>query len=180
MDGVSMSDVAGAQEPILEPSPVSLINHKGVRQFVKFCIVGASSFAINAVALKLLYYNAHFAYIPAMMMSFLIAVVNGFVFNRAWTFKDQRGNSAGEQLGLFVAVNVVGLVLNTLISAAVMFALLQTMDHATAQFSQVCHDMLFKTKGSYPPLQVFIALVGATAVVVFWNFFANKKWTFKK
>ena len=159
----------------------SVIQRKGVRQFVKFCIVGATSTAINLAVFSFLIYGlrlkqvllgaladnpslrsfveAHHLYVHcAVVVAFVLAVTNGYIWNSRWTF---RGVSQAAQHTLyikFVLVNVIGLCLNLAIVTVVL-----RLWHVTDDRSLV-------------PL---FAQLLATAVVVFWNFLANKYWTFK-
>lgn len=58
-------------------------------QFLRFCVVGASGYAINLAV-----YAAMLAlglpYLAAATVSFLVAAVSNFLWNRAWTFEAQR------------------------------------------------------------------------------------------
>ena len=54
-------------------------------QFVRFCAVGASGYAVNlAVYAGLLTAGLH--YLAAAAVAFLVAAVNNYLWNRAWTF----------------------------------------------------------------------------------------------
>ena len=54
-------------------------------QFVRFCAVGASGYAVNlAVYAALLAAGLH--YLAAAAVAFLVAAVNNYLWNRAWTF----------------------------------------------------------------------------------------------
>lgn len=133
-----------------------------VRQFVKFCIVGATSFAIDAGISAILIFAAGMWWPLANTISFAVAVTNGFFWNRRWTFQAVGQRRQRDQYAMFFGVNVVGLILNLGIMKTVFF-------FATGQW-----------QGQHPKgLHFTIAKIAATAVVVFWNFFANRHWTFK-
>ena len=54
-------------------------------QFVRFCAVGASGYAVNlAVYATLLELGVH--YLAAAAIAFLVAAANNYAWNRAWTF----------------------------------------------------------------------------------------------
>ena len=141
---------------------VPVLERPGIRQFVKFCIVGASSFAIDAGISALLIFRFGMWWVPANTISFVLAVTNGFFWNQRWTFRAVGHRRHQEQYAMFVGVNIVGLVINLAIMKSVFFI-------ATGQW-----------QGQQPTgMRFAIAKVAATAVVVFWNFFANKHWTFR-
>lgn len=61
-------------------------------QLVKFGVVGASGYAVNLAAYALLLKEAGLHYVAAATGSFLAAVGWNYWWNRAWTFRGQRGN----------------------------------------------------------------------------------------
>ena len=81
-------------------------------QFLRFCLVGASGYAINLAV-----YAAMLAlglpYLAAATVSFLVAAVSNFVWNRAWTF-EVRGVRWFGQCSRAVAVSGLALGLNQL------------------------------------------------------------------
>lgn len=161
-----------------------ITQNKGLRQFVKFGIVGVSSMIVNFLFLNLLYYKAHLLLLPSVTLAFVLSVGNGFIWNRRWTFKEARHQAAHHQYARFLAVNVVGWLLNTSIMVLIIshFA-----SHGTGgifgdldNFKRIAMAVISGTgKHQYPPLVVNGSQLGAACVVVFWNFFANRLWTFK-
>ena len=149
-----------------------LAQKSGVRQFVKFGIVGASSTVINLavlyVMLRLVHGHWYDRYIDATV-AFLVSVVNGYYWNRRWTFKEAPTKALHTQFIQFVLVNLVGLVLDLLIIRLLSVPL---------------EHQLHGLEAAWPPdkierFAVLAAQLVATAVIVFWNFFANRFWTFK-
>jgi len=90
-------------------------------------------------------------------VGFMVAVVNGFLWNRHWTFRQGHVPGASGQFAIFLLVNIVGLGLNTALMALFYERL------------QIFHAL--------PKPYVFCQLL-ATVFVTFWNFFANSRWTF--
>lgn len=133
-----------------------------LRQFIKFCIVGATSFTIDLGISWLLHYRFGLPVFLAKTISFSLAVTNGFIWNQRWTFRAVGHRKHHEQYAMFVSVNLVGYVLNVGIVMSVIRLSTGTWSPPEA------------------PKPVFImATLIATAVVVFWNFFANRHWTFR-
>ena len=153
----------------------SVAQREGVRQFVKFLIVGASSTVIDFAIYLLLIEGLHLQSIVgsddmgrliAQSISFSIAVTNGFIWNNKWTFQSSDKGGAKKRYAKFVLTNLVGLSLN--------LAILHTVANAVPPgVSAMLHHYLRDPEG-------LIGKAVANAVVVFWNFTASKLWTFKR
>jgi putative flippase GtrA len=137
---------------------------KHARRFIKFCIVGASSVIIQYAAMELfvalfghLGCAGHWVVPTSTSLGAIPAIVNGFYWNRRWTFEQKVADSAMRQFGLFVAVNLVGVTLN--------YALMYLFNEHLRLFSTVPHARAIN----------FILTVGC---VTTWNFCANSRWTF--
>jgi putative flippase GtrA len=127
---------------------------RGVRQFVKFAIVGASGFAVNLIIftlLQLVVPNHMDAgpYYAIYSVAFLAGGVSNFFLNRAWTFRS--AGHAGKEAAQFLSVSVLALLVGLIVSALVAPAL----GHGHKTW--------------------FIATVSGIVV----NFFVNKYWTFR-
>jgi putative flippase GtrA len=83
-------------------------------QLAKFCVVGASGYAVNLAVYTALLRGAGVHYLPAAVCSFLVAVTNNYTWNRLWTFRHQRGHVAYQGLRFFV-VSVIALGANLLV-----------------------------------------------------------------
>ncbi len=129
-----------------------LIHRRGVRQFVKFGIVGASSTIIDWGIYLLLTRIFGLFYLMAKILSFGVAVLNSYIWNRRWTFRSNDPRKL-KQFIKFLTISMVGLVLNS-----------------TIMFIAVSKIKLHDIYG----------LVLATAIVLIWNFLANKYYTFKE
>lgn len=81
-------------------------------QFVRFCAVGASGYAVNlAVYATLLAFGLH--YLAAAAIAFLVAAVSNYLWNRAWTFRTSEAPLLG-QGGRALAVSALSLGANQL------------------------------------------------------------------
>lgn len=129
-----------------------LIHRRGVRQFVKFGIVGASSTVIDWGIYLALTRLLSFFYLDAKVISFLVSVINSYVWNRVWTFRSTDPKKF-HQFSKFLVVAAVGLGLNS----SIMYIAVSKLH---------LHDI--------------IGLILASAIVMFWNFLINKFWTFRE
>jgi len=120
-------------------------------QLAKFTTVGATGYAVNLAVYTALLRGAGWHYIYAATVSFLVAVTNNYLWNRLWTFRDQRGHVGFQGLRFFtVAVVAYGANLGIL-SALIALG----MDKVAAQA---------------------IAIVLVTPL----NFIGNKLWSFAR
>jgi putative flippase GtrA len=120
-------------------------------QLVKFCVVGASGYVVNLAVYTLLLRGAGLHYVLAAIGSFLVAVTNNYAWNRAWTFRRQRGHVVFQGLR-FLVVSALALGANLLVLHALVSA---GLGEVTAQA---------------------IAIVLVTPV----NFVGNKLWSFRR
>jgi len=143
----------------------ALLRRTGTRQLVKFCFVGASSTLIDkGILWLLLSVTPRTPWWISASMSFCLAVTNGFVWNRRWTFRARRHGSLRAQYAMFVATNLVGLMLN--LGLTKLFLILFT--------GQLRH-----IGGNPKAIKVLIASLAAVPCVTLWNFAASKYWTFR-
>jgi dolichol-phosphate mannosyltransferase len=75
-------------------------------QLAKFCVVGASGYAVNLAVYSSLLKGADLHYAPAATCSFLVAATSNYTLNRHWTFRAQRGR-VHIQGARFLAVSTV-------------------------------------------------------------------------
>ncbi len=127
------------------------LERRVVREFIKFGLVGSLSFVVDAGLYLVLTRKAGVFYLYAKLISFCVAAANSYLLNRRWTFRSRDPNRV-RQAAQFFAVASVGASLN----AGIMYLL-----HGVAHL----HDLM--------------ALVLTTGVVMFWNFLANRAWTFR-
>lgn len=134
-------------------------SNKEIERFSRFLAVGAVGTLLDFSLLTLL----KLAGLPTLLansLSFTAGLVNNFTWNRLWTFGDVIQPDWRRQLVQFTAVSLVGLALNNLI---------------VLSLEGIFGAMLNQPDWGYLPAKVI-----ATGVVVFWNYFANRMWTFKK
>ncbi len=131
-----------------------LTQRRGLRQFVKFGIVGASGFIVNLVLFTVLQKVVPGStngaqYYAIYSTSFLAGGISNYFLNRIWTFRSDR--HAGREGAQFLTVSVIALVASLGVS------------YLATPFFGHGHKTWF--------------LAVCSGIVV--NFFVNKYWTFR-
>lgn len=121
-------------------------------QFTKFAIVGTTGTVVDFGVLNLLVILFQFNIYLANTFSFSAAVLNNFLLNRAWTFRELRGGNPAVQLVQFAIVSIGGYIIN------------QAMMYLFIEHVHLWYNW---------------AKAVATLVVLFWNFAGNRLWTFR-
>lgn len=143
-------------------------NRRELVRFAKFVVVGTIGFIIDFGILSLLHLAFGVPELIANVFSFTAAVISNFLWNRFWIYPDSRGRSFRRQFAMFVVINVAGLAINTLVFAVTLFFAQEGLDLLNNALNlAIPHDY------DYVPAKLV-----ATAVVLFWNFFINRYWTF--
>ena len=147
----------------------SRFNRREIKRFVKFSMVGAIGFVIDTGALNIMVAILGMSTIPlrllAKTVSFLLALTSNFIWNRYWIYPESRSKRLRMQALQFALVNVVGLTLNILIFGGVSEVLIPYWQETYG----VRTGLVLGTNASQ---------VCAVGVVLFWNFFANRYWTY--
>nr|HID12439.1 GtrA family protein [Anaerolineae bacterium] len=147
-------------------------NRKETGRFVKFSIVGTIGAAVDFGILYLLHAVLGLHIVLANTCSFTSAVLSNFTWNRYWTYPDSRSKPVRTQLVQFFAVNVIGWGINTGILLLLRFPCVSLV----AGLSRHLPDIL--ETGLIYKLGYNLAKAIATVVVLFWNFFVNRYWTY--
>ena len=114
-------------------------------QFVRFCAVGASGYAVNLAVFAALVHLAGVDYHLAAVGAFLVALANNFVWNRHWTFRAGDGH-AGFQAARFFVVSLASLGLN--LAALELLVQSGTVSSLAAQAIAVAVAMPFNFLGN--------------------------------
>ena len=141
----------------------TLLKRPGMRQFVKFIIIGFSSAVIDVGVNKVLMHRFDTPWLIAGIIGFALGVTNGFFWNSRWTFRGLGSGRQHELYAKFVAVNIVGLILNLCIMKVAFITMTGQIFPSTNPTST----------------QWNIAKAIAIVIVAVWNFSANKLWTFR-
>lgn len=120
------------------------------KPLIKYATVGIIGTAIDIGSLYLFVEYAGIPVIPASVLSFLLAVVNNFVLNKAWTFQNKSKNYR-KLFIKFLIVSIVGLLLTVF---------------CMYMFVNIAH------------IWYIFAKALTSLIVLSWNFLGNKFWTF--
>jgi putative flippase GtrA len=160
--------------PLKAPLWRRVLRRAVLLQFLQFCTVGAVSTTIFITVFSQLMGRGLGPNL-SHVIAFSLAVTNGFLLNRAWTFRRARSHKVERQYVMFIAVNLVGLVLSWSIMRLVGFLLLTTGSAETSA-------QLFQSwTGKQPVVEHWAYVLGeltATPICAVWNFSANRLWTF--
>jgi putative flippase GtrA len=133
-------------------------NRKEFVRFVKFAIVGVIGAVVDFGILNLMHKAFFWPLLWANTLSVSVAILSNFTWNRLWTFPESRSRRKREQLPQFALINFIGLGINNAIVVGL-----------AAVFSHFIAD----------PWHYNLAKAIAIGVVLFWNFGANRIWTYR-
>jgi putative flippase GtrA len=151
----------------LQDKVQSADRRKEAKRFVKFATVGALGFLTHFTIVNVLVQLFGWAEVWANPVGFTTAVMQNFFLNRRWTFPESRSRDARRQLFQFFTVSVVGLALNQAVFTVV-HHLLEPMWMSLVTSERLGHALSYN-----------FALCVAVGVVLFWNFAANRLWTYR-
>ncbi len=122
-------------------------------QFFRYFFVGGTGFVTDFTIYYILTRYFHLFYIAANIVSFMTAMVATYIMSVAWVFPRRGERTMLAEFGIFAAIGVIGLAINSL----VLGLLTQKM---------YIFDL--------------IAKVVAAAIVYIWNFFVRKYFLFNE
>ena len=135
-------------------------------RFLKFATVGAIGTVVDFGIYNFLNLVFGLAPVISQAVSFAVAVVNNFLWNRHWTYPESRAKAVHHQMVQFGLVNVGGLLIRTPIIAGLERPLGIFAGRLGVQAEAavvVGHNA---------------ALAVAIGIVMLWNYFANRYWTY--
>jgi putative flippase GtrA len=145
-----------------------LINTRERTRFLRFLVVGIIGAIVDFGVENILHRIFGVPYVWAGTISFICAVLSNFFWNRYWTYPDSRSKPILRQLFQFTLVNISGLIIR--------IPILKFLEPiVTNLFYRIPEQFLF-----LPPdvMGENVTLAIAVGVVLFWNFFVNRYWTY--
>lgn len=163
---------------------------KEVERFLKFAVVGVIGAMIDfgiLIALQatllppvdLQKQPLPFNVALASAISFSTAVTSNFIWTRYWVYPESRGNSAKVQLTQFAIVSVVGGVARTIWISIAYIPLGALLMPIVLPEIQMLRPNYIPSHTAEAKLGTIIAQMIGMVVVMLWNFFANRYWTYK-
>jgi len=135
-------------------------------RFLKFAVVGFIGAIVDFGVMNSLVWMFHASLVLAGTVSFTCAVISNFTWNRFWTYPESRSKNLVGQLGQFALVNTAGLIIRLPIlkfGEPVLDQFLANMTILARNHSIISHNA---------------TLAIAVGVVMMWNFFVNRYWTY--
>ena len=147
---------------------MSVINSKRERiRFIKFSFVGITGTVVDFGVMNLLRLVVDLPLVWAQGISFVCAVINNFLWNRFWTYPESRSKDVSRQLIQFFIINVIGILIRSPL---------------VPWFDKKFLNLLTNWNVSLPLKNTVIsqnlALASSIIIITFWNYFANRYWTY--
>lgn len=137
-------------------------------RFLKFALVGLIGAIIDFTIFNLVSNFTPLSAVVASAISFVAAVVSNFLWNRFWTYPDSRLKTFANQLSQFIVVSVIGLLIRVILFTPIENLILDVITR-------------FIKSGFFLTPQFLghnITLAFLILIVMLWNFFANRYWTY--
>ena len=144
-----------------------LNNPRERTRFFRFLVVGLIGAVVDFGIENLLHRIFGVPYVWAGTISFICAVCSNFVWNRYWTYPDSRSRPLLKQLGMFFLVNIAGV----MIRIPILHFLEPVFYRFVSRFpipAPLTAELLAKN----------LTLAVAVVIVLLWNFFINRYWTY--
>lgn len=156
---------------------------KEVERFLRFAVVGITGAVIDVGLLitlqaTILPPETPFHVAAATSIAFICAVLNNFYWTRQWVYPDSRSRSIRRQLSQFALISVIGgVVRTTWISLSYHILGILLMPLVLPEI-QLLRPGYVPSVHASDKLGTLVAQLIGMAVVMVWNFAANRYWTY--
>ena len=144
-----------------------LTDIKERNRFIKFAMVGTLGAAIDFGVMNLITHLTDMPLVYAGTISFACAVISNFIWNRFWTYPESRSRPLLNQLGMFFAVNLAGVLIR-----------IPTLHYLEPPILKIVENSLHISFDTAEFYAKNLTLAIAVGVVMLWNFFVNRYWTY--
>jgi putative flippase GtrA len=139
------------------------------KRVIRFAIVGLSGTFVDFGFFNLFSIVFSIPVILSSILSFSIAVINNFSWNRIWTYPESKAKKLWPQFIKFALVSVMGLAIRTPIFALIENPFINFSRNIMGSNSFITPEIIGHN----------LALASVIILVLFWNYFINKFWTYK-
>lgn len=147
---------------------IAVLNNSVERtRFLKFMAVGAFGALVDFGIANLLSHFLDMQLVYAGTISFICAVISNFIWNRFWTYPESRSRPLAHQLGMFFVVNIAGVAIRIPILNFVEPPLLIVFKSSSLA-AAISPEFIARN----------VTLALAVGIVMLWNFFINRYWTY--
>ncbi|GAB4419090.1 MAG: GtrA family protein [Anaerolineales bacterium] len=146
---------------------VLITNAKERERFLKFAFVGVIGAVIDFGMMNLLTQAVHMSLVPAGTISFVSAIISNFIWNRFWTYPESRSRPIAQQLAMFFAVNIAGMLIR-----------IPILHFGEAPILAFFEGLQWNLPLASELLAKNFTLALAVGIVMLWNFFVNRYWTY--
>ncbi|MCX6034893.1 MAG: GtrA family protein [Chloroflexi bacterium] len=147
---------------------MSLVTNSQERtRFIKFITVGAIGAVVDFGIMNLFSRLFNMPLTLAGTISFICAILSNYLWNRFWTYPDSRSRPISRQLTMFFIVNIAGLAIRLPILHFLEPPMHGLFEHLAVNI-RLTPEFLGKN----------FTLMVAVSVVMLWNFFVNRYWTY--
>lgn len=155
-----------------------------VERFLKFSVVGAIGFVVDFGTVFVLQATIlppvnDVNVIIATATAFTLAIVSNFTWNRFWTYPESRSRSAKRQLTQFAIVSIIGGVVRTTWIRFAYLPLGLLLMPSALPVIEIFRPGYVPSHTAEAKLGTMVAQFIGVIVVLFWNFFANRYWTYR-
>jgi putative flippase GtrA len=157
---------------------------KEVERFLKFAVVGTFGAVVDFGTVTVLQatilppIEGTLNVALAAAFAFSAAIISNFLWNRYWTYPDSRSRSIRRQLAQFTAISLVGLTARTLFIQWSHLRLGNVVMPLALPVIQNFRPGYIPSATASAKLGTYVAMSIAIVVVMFWNFFVNRRITY--
>ncbi len=162
---------------------------KEVERFLKFAVVGVFGAAVDFGTVILLQATLlpptdksgqpiAMNVFVATTIAFIAAVISNFTWNRIWTYPDSRSKSMRRQLTLFAFISFVGWLGRTIWISLAFHWLGETLMPVLLPIIHIFRPAYIPSYTAEGKIGTLIAQLIGVIVVMFWNYIANRMWTY--
>jgi putative flippase GtrA len=144
-----------------------LTDNKERIRFLKFATVGAIGSVVDFGVMNLMTHLFDLPLVYAGTISFICAVLSNFTLNRFWTYPESRSRHVLHQLGMFFLVNTAGILIR-----------LPILHYVEPPLAGAFQSMAHLSNAAAESLAKNGTLAIAIGIVMIWNYFINRYWTY--